>query len=320
MQLREKTNLDYVEELAETIGDNGWPTDIPPCIVFYDGSSYWLADGHHRYLAAQRAGNQKVLCDIRRGDKTAALWHAIGSNATHGLRRTNEDKRRAVELAYQLEPSLSDREIARRACVSNGMASSLLRERRKPTAPVCNLHTVEPTETASPLPVCNLHTVEESPPAPGLRGDNVITPNNSTGRDRGKAKPGKPAPNAADVPPAASELDAIVRQLRECQTRLNAVARSPGCELLRSNYLKLKSETREGETVERLYSPDLANAVKELEHWRPHSACPSCRENVRPGCELCRGTGWITAATWERLPERLKNKVSAEPNSGHAKY
>lgn len=61
---------------------------------------------------------------------------AIGSNAVHGLRRTNADKRKAIEmlLADEEWAKKSDRWLADIACVSNKTVSTLRQQ-------VCNLHT-----------------------------------------------------------------------------------------------------------------------------------------------------------------------------------
>ena len=57
-----------------------------------------------------------------------SLWGG-GANALHGLRRTNEDKRRAVTVLLTDEEwaKWSDREIARRAAVSNAFVTLLRR-------------------------------------------------------------------------------------------------------------------------------------------------------------------------------------------------
>jgi hypothetical protein len=41
-----------------------------------------------------------------------ARWLALGANKAHGLRQTNEDKRRAVEAALRMRPEWSDSRIA----------------------------------------------------------------------------------------------------------------------------------------------------------------------------------------------------------------
>lgn len=89
---------------------------FPAVIVFYDGESYWLADGFHRCLSARQAGLTEIDADIRQGTRRDAVLFSVGANASHGLRRTNEDKRRAVTTLLQDEEwkQWSDREIARR--------------------------------------------------------------------------------------------------------------------------------------------------------------------------------------------------------------
>jgi hypothetical protein len=63
----------------------------------------------------------EVEADVRQGTRRDAVLYSAGANATHGLRRTNEDKRRAVTVLLEDEEwrGWSDREIARKAGVSN---------------------------------------------------------------------------------------------------------------------------------------------------------------------------------------------------------
>jgi ParB-like nuclease domain len=71
---------------------------FPLVTVFYDGTMYWLADGFHRLEAAKKIGALSIAADVRQGTRRDALLYSVGANATHGLRRTNADKRRVVVL------------------------------------------------------------------------------------------------------------------------------------------------------------------------------------------------------------------------------
>lgn len=100
---------------------------FPPVTVFFDGVSYWLADGFHRYEAHVSAGAYEIAADIRQGTQRDAILFSVGANASHGLRRTNDDKRRAVlTLLNDAEWSKwSDREIARACGVSQPFVSGI---------------------------------------------------------------------------------------------------------------------------------------------------------------------------------------------------
>nr|WP_244557034.1 hypothetical protein [Fulvimarina manganoxydans] len=67
------------------------------------------------------------MADIRQGTRRDAILHSVGANATHGMRRTNADKRRAVtRLLEDAEwAAWSDREIARRCGVSQPFVGSM---------------------------------------------------------------------------------------------------------------------------------------------------------------------------------------------------
>jgi ParB-like nuclease domain len=70
--------------------------NVPPPLVFYDESSYWLAEGFHRVEAAVRAGLNKLDVVVLKGSQRDAILHGIGANSYHGLKRTGADKRRAI--------------------------------------------------------------------------------------------------------------------------------------------------------------------------------------------------------------------------------
>jgi len=100
---------------------------FPPVVLFYDGTDYWLADGFHRHGAHKQAGLEEIHADVRQGTRREAVLFSVGANASHGLRRTNEDKRRAVMTLLNDEEwaRWSDREIARRAGVTHPYVSTI---------------------------------------------------------------------------------------------------------------------------------------------------------------------------------------------------
>jgi ParB-like nuclease domain len=123
-----------VEMHPETIAD--YAADMldgavfPPVIVFHDGADYWLADGFHRVQAARKIDRKEIEAEIREGTARDAILHGIGSNATHGLRRTKADKRRAVEklLTDPEWAAWSDRKIAQLAKVDHKTVGKTRRE------------------------------------------------------------------------------------------------------------------------------------------------------------------------------------------------
>ena len=116
-QPRESLNQDTVDEYAEAMTEGA---TFPAVDVYYDGESYWLADGFHRVAAARQIGTVELMVNSHQGTRRDAILHAVGANADHGLRRTNADKRRAVTALLRDEEwsQWSDSEISRRCAVS----------------------------------------------------------------------------------------------------------------------------------------------------------------------------------------------------------
>lgn len=145
-QPRGEINHEWIAEIAEAI-ERG--EELPPVVIFHDGTDYWLADGFHRYGAHKKLRRAKLEADIRQGTRRDAQLYSCGTNATHGLRRSNADKRRAVETllrdvqdgclhghhacasrppAEQCWSLLSDNAISRHCSVSQPFVSKLRAE------------------------------------------------------------------------------------------------------------------------------------------------------------------------------------------------
>lgn len=85
---------------------------FPPIVLFHDGTSHYIADGFHRFLAAQRNTFRDIDADVRPGTKQDALWFALGANRTNGQRLTEADKKHAILLALAQWPDKSPAVLA----------------------------------------------------------------------------------------------------------------------------------------------------------------------------------------------------------------
>jgi hypothetical protein len=119
-EINEQTIEDYAESLKQ--GD-----EFPPVLTYFDGISYYLTDGYHRYHAHKKAGKAGIICEVVNGTFTDAVLRATSVNSKHGMRRTYADKRKAVmTLLDDFEWSQwSNSEIARHCGVSHTFVASL---------------------------------------------------------------------------------------------------------------------------------------------------------------------------------------------------
>jgi hypothetical protein len=144
-QPRSTMLFDVMEDYAN---DMARGAEFPPVIVFYDGADYWLADGYHRRQAAETLGLSDILADVRQGTRRDAILFSVSANAAHGMRRTNEDKRRAV-LTLLNDPEWarwSDREIARQCAVTHPFVIGL---RPKPPPTSGNDYQIDQSRTVT---------------------------------------------------------------------------------------------------------------------------------------------------------------------------
>jgi len=123
-QFRKEISQDVVRDYAEKMRDGA---RFPAIRATFDGSTYWLYDGFHRYFASREVGFKDIEVDYKPGTQEDAQDLALGANDDHGLQRDNATKRKCVETALSMErhAEKSNREIAKLCKVSDTFVASV---------------------------------------------------------------------------------------------------------------------------------------------------------------------------------------------------
>ena len=288
---RNETIDEYVD-LFKSAKPSKWPFDSD-LVVFHDGEQYYLSDGWHRYLAAKRANRSSVDCEVLKGTLEDAQDYALGANVAHGLRRTNDDKRKSVENALRMErhAKKSDRAIAELCGVSNRFVGEVRKQ------------------------VCTVHTSTEPETRTGRDGKEYPAPKPAASR--------KPEPHAInvlagdcdeyeDVPDDEPKTAEAIRD--KCDRVVPAAfLESAGTRAaINATAFKFNALLREIDDLagrpggEFVQAQDLAERLRMVKGDLSQSAywthCPRCKGKA--GCELCDGVGF--------MPERHRGYLTAE--------
>lgn len=151
-QARADMNQSAIEDYAQAMEAGA---KFPPVVLFQDQDTYWLGDGFHRVAAAIKAGKKGIQADIRQGGQRQARLFALGANSTHGVRRTNADKRLAVSILLD-DPEWSqwsNRQISEVVGVSHQFINNMRNERVATVA----THVTAESEEAEEIPDPPIH-------------------------------------------------------------------------------------------------------------------------------------------------------------------
>ena len=130
-QARVKTSEETVVEYAELLTEKtGWPFNNP-VDVFHDGTDYFVADGFHRVLAANRVKRASVPCRIHSGTAHDAKIFGMTANDHHGLRMSRADKRACVQWLLDNGGKLTQEELSKKAGVSRSTLNRIISEKNQ---------------------------------------------------------------------------------------------------------------------------------------------------------------------------------------------
>jgi len=293
VQSRVAIDAKYVDELAEQIKAG---IKLPPVDVYKDSTGTWMADGFHRLRAHEAAGRPNIRAEIHKGGKAEAAWHSCGANTAHGLRRTNADKQRSVEMALKLHPENSDRMIAEHVGIT------------------------EPTVKAARIR-CKIFTPErvgkdgKTYTVPTPRQKTTVPPPTQQA-DAPEVAPVPPPPAPKPEPPAAP-VDAVGREipdylrdewnantatLKQCEQELQRIER-----LIENDVMAARAVFHE--KSHQAATAALRTLLGEIRRCIPYAICPYCRaaEPMQAGCKACGSVGYVGKHRWDTaMPEAMK--------------
>jgi hypothetical protein len=116
-QARAGMDQTTVSEYSELLKDG---TKFPAPTVFFDGETYWMADGFHRYFSNKANGVLELEFDIREGTQRDAKFYAMGANGGRGLKWRPEDIKQICYVMFEDEEwgGMSNNAIAKHVGVS----------------------------------------------------------------------------------------------------------------------------------------------------------------------------------------------------------
>ena len=332
LQTRAALNEDTVSDYAEAMerGDK-----FPPVTVFTDGAEYYLADGFHRVEALRRIGKKSVTAELQDGDYKAALLYALKANSTHGLRRTNADKRHALEMAWNArehlfggEPSdalLADVCGVTRRTVLNWKSSTGCeiftpctpsenpQQGRNGSYPDTPAAPTMPTRPIRPAQAENGEKNEVIAPKMPVRRVGrdgktytvpVAAPVRPVRREEGRGNREEGMVVQGHVVPLdrfGTEIPVEINGAFE-QDELNEVIRniSDARSVLRS---ALEAGVEAFKAVRQDALIQLNNAYSFVKSAKAHCVCRICQGN---GCKACHERGWQTEEEYDRNPKEFK--------------
>lgn len=280
-QARAAISNDTVDEYADAYLEGA---KFPAIEVFLVVGVPYVVDGFHRFAAQRKVGLTFIpTVIVGSGSLEEAAWYATGANRKNGLRRTYDDKRKAVRLALATP---AGREASTRALAEHvGVSHHMITEAR--AALEAQVRDLAPAESR-PRSFDNPDDVRDLAPAPANVGrvkgkDGKAYPARATTRYVKPAEPVEQEPD--DVPEAVVERDDETPSVLPPE-RATFIALAGEVRQLRIRALRALPDCGARQAVER----GLRDAEGALAGATPE-VCPYCSGKT---CGRCKGRGWVS--------------------------
>ncbi len=286
---------------------------LPPLVVFQDGAAYWLVDGFHRLEALRKNGARTAQVEVHRGTQTEAIWYAAGANQQHGLRRTNEDKQRAVVMALACATKMSPQPSSRQIAEHVGVDHKTVEKYRSQATLRGSSPDGEERVRSDGRRVGRVNQLSGDPP---LEEAGAEEPPPSVVVDELGQEITEPA--IADAFRTWQPLvAAAVAQLRGISAQFAAFDQEQKAAKSRFR------EARSYDYARTMVVEELKQLAHNLGAQAPFCVCPYCNGAPRAAdplkrCKGCWGGGWTDKSGWENAPpeKRAAAKASAKASKG----
>lgn len=256
--------------------------ELPPVVLFHDraGKRMLVADGRHRCAARALINRREVMAEVHEGDFNDALRYALTANTTHGVPRSNADKRQCIIAAIKQWPDVADHNIAKMTEVDHKTVTVVRSE-------------LEKKKVVAPAPIRKT-------------ADGRTVASRATGNSRSLPAATKEATCDAFGIEIPIKVLPFWERTTEIQDLMEGVASVIRC-------LKLAGEEKDlmfGEINITGTVADLEKAYVSIRNGVPYAVCVTCQghpETQPKGCRLCIGRGLISKWRYERLvPEEVR--------------
>lgn len=254
---------------------------FPPIEAVFDGMTYWLWDGFHRFFAAKEIGLKALSVKVTHGTVRDAIRLSLSANECHGLRRDKAAKINSVRVVEQDDEwkLLPDSEKAK----MTGMSQRYYRQLR-----------TEIPELQTPI--------GGGIPKTGDRRSTIKTTDN---HDPETAS--EPVRESIPVRDAVNQtvpdhLAAVFLRAGEIKDYLNRIDR-------------IKSEVKEAIGLNsdlwswfrwNPFEIALANMRRQFRFAVPYAVCPYCGGQDSDKCSGCKGAGFLNEESYKAAPQELK--------------
>lgn len=256
---------------------------------------YVVVDGFHRLAAMQLLKKKKCNAYVCDGSMSDAIHMATGANIGHGLRRSNDDKRRAVIMAINLDKAMkrvrTDREIAQHCGVHHDTVNVIR-------------HEIEGTQPKARKP--------KTTKASSGGGGDATEPDEDYKVNNPVEDPESLEVGMLDEEGILIESPEVLAALRR---RGDFDRILDDIQSARREVKKLADESVGAELQAQQVDFDLKGAEATVKFARPYTTCPYGTECTKT-CKACKGRHWITKRIWDALENDVK--VAAHKRSGEA--
>ena len=287
-QMRAEIDQDVVADYAERLAD------LPPSLVYFDGSAYWLVDGFHRYYAHHAAQKSAMECQVENGTQRQAILIACGANHAHGLRRSNADKRKSV-LALLNDGEWGKRSgkwISDQCNVSDDLVSEVRKEFRL-SEPKVETKAGRQVNTANIGKHNTAQTIDDTEDMPDFEtGGDEKTEGTDTKPEIAPTDPaGQTIPQRClDTWNGRADVQELMRMIQRAKEFAMSLHNKSACKAIAFQHLE----------------SSLQSARSDAAFGMLVYVCPYCGARG-DSCRACNGAGLVTKNTYENFtPDTMK--------------
>lgn len=267
-EIDEKTVSQYANRMDE--GDK-----FPAIDLVFDGATYFLYDGFHRYWATCKLKKHTIMANVEKGSRREAIWMSMNVNQKHGLRRAYADvEKMLVGTIFPDKDWIQETDIAIGDWI--GCSPSYVSKKRK-----IYLKSLE----ATPEPEVKTETEDPADPAKEPKSEPVSIVVDELGHE---------------VP---KHLEVVFGRRTELKVHIKTISTifktiKDGVQKQDPLYANLKIDQMKA---------DLSNIRTNIRFSLPYAVCPYCGGDVNnQECSLCNQRGFVNESTYKVVPDDMK--------------